>query len=164
MRHPSGTQGQSSGFREEATATDAREAHARAAASKLKLVSPPLPRFRPLVAADQDRLWHWLHVALWDPPPAPLRPVEILQSQGRAHLCRGLGPRDRLRHRRGRRRRRCRSLLDARASPWHGVRFCLRDSRRPKISAAPRWQGGKAKLHPQRCSELKPTQPAGMPR
>ena len=37
-------------------------------------------RFRPLVAADQDRLWHWLHVALWDPPPAPLRPVEILQS------------------------------------------------------------------------------------
>ena len=80
MRHPSGTQGQSSGFREEATATDAREAHARAAASKLKLVSPPLPRFRPLVAADQDGLWHWLHVALWDPPAAPLRPVEILQS------------------------------------------------------------------------------------
>jgi len=36
-------------------------------------------RFRPLVAADQDRLWHWLQVALWDPPPA-LRPVEILQS------------------------------------------------------------------------------------
>ena len=43
-------------------------------------MSPPLLRFRPLVAADQDRLWHWLHVALWDPPPAPLRPVEILQS------------------------------------------------------------------------------------
>lgn len=41
---------------------------------------PPLPRFRPLVAADQDRLWQWLHVTLWDPPPAPLRPVEILQS------------------------------------------------------------------------------------
>jgi len=40
---------------------------------------PPLLRFRPLVAADQDRLWHGLHVVLWDPPPAPLRPVEILQ-------------------------------------------------------------------------------------
>lgn len=36
--------------------------------------------FRPLVAADQDRLWHWLHVALWDPPPAGLRPIEVLQA------------------------------------------------------------------------------------
>lgn len=25
-------------------------------------------------------LWHWLHVALWDPPPAGLRPVQVLQS------------------------------------------------------------------------------------
>lgn len=37
-------------------------------------------RFRPLVATDQDKLWHWLHVALWDPPPAGLRPVEVLQQ------------------------------------------------------------------------------------
>jgi RimJ/RimL family protein N-acetyltransferase len=37
---------------------------------------------RPLVAADQQRLWHWLHVALWDPPPAPLRPIEVLQLPG----------------------------------------------------------------------------------
>lgn len=36
--------------------------------------------FRPLVPADQDRLWHWLHVALWDPPPAGLRPIEVLQA------------------------------------------------------------------------------------
>jgi len=36
--------------------------------------------FRPLVAADQSALWHWLHVALWDPPPAGLRPVEVLES------------------------------------------------------------------------------------
>jgi len=36
--------------------------------------------FRPLVAADQALLWELLHVALWDPPPAPLRPREILQS------------------------------------------------------------------------------------
>ena len=34
---------------------------------------------RPLLASDQLRLWHWLHIALWDPPTAPLRPVEILQ-------------------------------------------------------------------------------------
>ena len=33
---------------------------------------------RPLGAADQSRLWHWLHLALWDPPPAPLRPREVL--------------------------------------------------------------------------------------
>lgn len=38
-------------------------------------------RFRTLVAADQDRLWHWLHLALWDPPPAGLRPIEVLQSE-----------------------------------------------------------------------------------
>ena len=35
--------------------------------------------FRPLVPADQAVLWHWLHVALWDPPPAGPRPIEVLQ-------------------------------------------------------------------------------------
>ena len=39
-------------------------------------------QFRPLGPDDQDKLWHWLHVALWDPPPAGLRPVEVLQSPG----------------------------------------------------------------------------------
>lgn len=39
----------------------------------------PQLEFRPLVPADQPRIWHWLHVALWDPPPAGPRPVEILQ-------------------------------------------------------------------------------------
>jgi GNAT superfamily N-acetyltransferase len=38
--------------------------------------------FRPLTEADQDKLWHWLHVALWDPPPAVLRPLEVLQAPG----------------------------------------------------------------------------------
>jgi ribosomal protein S18 acetylase RimI-like enzyme len=37
---------------------------------------------RPLTADDQDKLWHWLHVALWDPPPAGPRPVEVLQHEG----------------------------------------------------------------------------------
>jgi len=46
------------------------DARADPAASALEVMSPPLLRFRPLVVADQDRLWHWLHVALWDPPPA----------------------------------------------------------------------------------------------
>ena len=36
-------------------------------------------RFRELRIQDQDRLWRWLHIALWDPPPAGLRPVEVLQ-------------------------------------------------------------------------------------
>ena len=44
--------------------------------------APPLLTFRALVPADQERLWHWLHVALWDPPPAPPRPLEVLQSPG----------------------------------------------------------------------------------
>lgn len=38
--------------------------------------------FRPLVAHDQDALWRWLHVALWDPPPAGLRPAAVLQHPG----------------------------------------------------------------------------------
>ena len=44
--------------------------------------SPATLRFRRLVAADQHRLWHWLHIALWDPPPAGLRPIEVLESPG----------------------------------------------------------------------------------
>ena len=36
--------------------------------------------FRPLVRADQARLWDWLHVALWDPPPAGLRPRAVLDD------------------------------------------------------------------------------------
>ena len=36
--------------------------------------------FRPLVPADQAKLWNWLHVALWDPPPAGLRPHEVLDN------------------------------------------------------------------------------------
>lgn len=35
--------------------------------------------FRPLTAADQAALWDWLHIALWDPPPAGLRPREVLE-------------------------------------------------------------------------------------
>ena len=35
---------------------------------------------RALTPADQDRLWDWLHLALWDPPPAPLRPREVLSN------------------------------------------------------------------------------------
>lgn len=36
--------------------------------------------FRPLTREDQDELWNWLHVALWDPPPADLRPREVLDA------------------------------------------------------------------------------------
>ena len=39
-------------------------------------------QLRPLLESDQQSLWHWLHIALWDPPPAPLRPVEVLQHPG----------------------------------------------------------------------------------
>jgi ribosomal protein S18 acetylase RimI-like enzyme len=35
--------------------------------------------FRELARSDQEQLWNWLHVSLWDPPPAPLRPREVLQ-------------------------------------------------------------------------------------
>jgi GNAT superfamily N-acetyltransferase len=37
-----------------------------------------VPSFRPLVASDQELLWHWLHLALWDPPPAGPRPLAVL--------------------------------------------------------------------------------------
>ena len=35
---------------------------------------------RPLTPADQPDLWEWLHLALWDPPPAPPRPREVLRN------------------------------------------------------------------------------------
>lgn len=37
---------------------------------------------RPLTPDDQALLWEALHVALWDPPPAPLRPREVLDVPG----------------------------------------------------------------------------------
>lgn len=43
-------------------------------------VPAPALRLRALGSTDQARLWRWLHVALWDPPPAPLRPLEILDE------------------------------------------------------------------------------------
>jgi ribosomal protein S18 acetylase RimI-like enzyme len=46
---------------------------------------------RPLLASDQQSLWHWLHLALWDPPPAPLRPIEILQHPSARMLVQGWG-------------------------------------------------------------------------
>ena len=36
-------------------------------------------RVRPLAASDQHALWDFLHLSLWDPPPAPLRPRELLE-------------------------------------------------------------------------------------
>jgi len=39
-------------------------------------------KFRKLAASDQPQLWNWLHIALWDPPPAGPRPIEVLQSPG----------------------------------------------------------------------------------
>ena len=36
-------------------------------------------RIRPLLASDQAFLWDIFHVALWDPPPAPPRPRELLE-------------------------------------------------------------------------------------
>jgi ribosomal protein S18 acetylase RimI-like enzyme len=38
--------------------------------------------FRTLDTSDQSVLWDWLHIALWDPPPAGLRPREVLHDPG----------------------------------------------------------------------------------
>ena len=43
------------------------------------IVSMTSFRLRALESSDQDILWDIFHVALWDPPPAPLRPREIMQ-------------------------------------------------------------------------------------
>lgn len=37
---------------------------------------------RPVDRRDQAVLWDLLHVALWDPPPAGLRPREVLENPG----------------------------------------------------------------------------------
>jgi ribosomal protein S18 acetylase RimI-like enzyme len=36
-------------------------------------------RIRPITPEDQPQLWELLHVALWDPPPAGLRPRAVLE-------------------------------------------------------------------------------------
>ena len=46
------------------------------------MMREPDLHIRPLVRTDQSFLWDILHVALWDPPPAPLRPREVLDSPG----------------------------------------------------------------------------------
>jgi len=38
--------------------------------------------YRDLRASDQSVLCDWLHIALWDPPPAGLRPREVLDDPG----------------------------------------------------------------------------------
>ncbi len=37
-------------------------------------------RIQPLLPSDQETVWDLLHIALWDPPPAPLRPREVLDA------------------------------------------------------------------------------------
>lgn len=39
-------------------------------------------RLRALTAGDQSQLWNWLHIALWDPPPSGLRPIDVLELPG----------------------------------------------------------------------------------
>jgi ribosomal protein S18 acetylase RimI-like enzyme len=48
-------------------------------------------RIRALVPADQASLWDWLHVALWDPPPAPPRPREVLEHPQVSIYAKGWG-------------------------------------------------------------------------
>jgi ribosomal protein S18 acetylase RimI-like enzyme len=38
--------------------------------------------FRTLTADDQAQLWNWLHISLWDPPPAAPRPTAVLELPG----------------------------------------------------------------------------------
>lgn len=40
----------------------------------------PELRIQPLLPSDQEAVWDLLHIALWDPPPAPLRPRDVLNS------------------------------------------------------------------------------------
>jgi ribosomal protein S18 acetylase RimI-like enzyme len=40
----------------------------------------PSLRLRRMVAEDQSLLWDIFHVALWDPPPATLRPRSVLDQ------------------------------------------------------------------------------------
>ncbi len=40
----------------------------------------PELHIQPLLPSDQESVWDLLHIALWDPPPAPLRPRDVLES------------------------------------------------------------------------------------
>jgi ribosomal protein S18 acetylase RimI-like enzyme len=41
--------------------------------------APKVASFRSLIASDQEQLWRWLHLALWDPPPAGPRALAVLE-------------------------------------------------------------------------------------
>ncbi|APV50034.1 hypothetical protein BWI17_10270 [Betaproteobacteria bacterium GR16-43] len=60
--------------------TDAKAAYIRTLVDRDK--PQPKPVLRAIVPADQDLLWDLLHVALWDPPPAAMRPREVLDNPG----------------------------------------------------------------------------------
>ena len=51
-------------------------------------------RLRALEPRDQDVLWDIFHVALWDPPPAPLRPREVMQHPEVRIYAEGWGTRE----------------------------------------------------------------------
>jgi GNAT superfamily N-acetyltransferase len=54
--------------------------HGRAAGARALAGGLSVLRIRPLGAQDQAMLWEWLHVSLWNPPPAPPRPREVLRD------------------------------------------------------------------------------------
>lgn len=47
--------------------------------------------FRSLLREDQASLWRWLHIALWDPPPAGPRPIEVLDNPAVRIYAKGWG-------------------------------------------------------------------------
>jgi len=51
-------------------------------------------RIRPITLADQAQLWELLHVALWDPPPAGLRPRTVLDHPDVRIYAEGWGRKD----------------------------------------------------------------------
>ena len=51
--------------------------HSQAGNRRVTLIS-----FRHIVSEDQEELWNWLHIALWDPPPAGMRPRAVLHDPG----------------------------------------------------------------------------------
>ena len=52
----------------------------RSLAASWRFCGVLMTEFRQLTSDDQEQLWNWFHIALRDPPPAGLRPREILQN------------------------------------------------------------------------------------
>ena len=163
LRQPSGTRGHNARHHEEATTRDAFGGEARFSARRDSLArrSCGSGRRRPKIRVGARMARRRGDAASHDPcrrcseprlERSPLRRLPVVvRPRSESSACRARVSRAPTR------------APQAEADSLRGGR-AGRVAEDQRSASAPGWQGGEATLHPQRCSEPKPTPQAGMPR